>query len=67
MSKPRASGFVADGYLRMYAAIREQVQHEFEEELASANGYWSRFAVRKKMADEISRRMDDVSSPQSLW
>ena len=67
MSESGSSGFVADGYLRMYAAIREQVLREFEEELASANGYWSRFAVRRKMADEIGRRMGEVSSPQSLW
>ena len=67
MSKSGSFGFVADGDVRMSAAIREQVLREFEEELTSANGYWSRFAVRKKMVDEISRRMGEVSSPQSLW
>jgi hypothetical protein len=62
-----SSGFVVDGYFRLCATIRHQVQREFEKELAGAAGYWARVAIKKKMADEVRRRMDEVSSPQSLW
>lgn len=57
-------GFVADGQLRLYAAISEQVQREFKQELADPNRYWT---TREKVREEIKKRMNEVASPQSLW
>ena len=57
-------GFVADGELRLYDAIREQVESEFQQELADSDRYWD---VREKIREEINNRMAQIASPQSLW
>jgi hypothetical protein len=62
-----SSDIAMGGRERLQTAIEEQVQREFEKELGAAQGHWERAAIKKKMAEEVKRRMDEVSSPQSLW
>ena len=62
-----SSGIAVGGRQRLQTAIEEQVQREFQQELAAAQGLWARAAVKKKMAEEVKKRMAEVSSPQSLW
>jgi hypothetical protein len=62
-----SSGIAVGGRERLQTAIEEQVQREFQQELAAAQGHWERAAIKRKMAEEVKKRMNEVSSPQSLW
>ena len=62
-----SSGFSVDGERRLRDALREQVRAEFAAELAATTEHWAHAAVEKKIEDEVTRRMKQVASPQSLW
>jgi hypothetical protein len=62
-----SSGFSPGGERRLREALREQVRAEFAAELAAAIEHWAHDAVEKKIEDEVTRRMKQVASPQSLW
>jgi hypothetical protein len=62
-----SSGFSAGGEQRFRDALREQVRGEFAAELAATTEHWAHATVEKKIEDEITRRMKQVASPQSLW
>jgi hypothetical protein len=62
-----SSRFTADGEQRLCDALGEQVRGEFAAELAAATEYWAHAAVKKKIEDEVKRRMKQVASPQSVW
>jgi hypothetical protein len=60
-------GIAEGGRERLQTAIEGQVQREFQKELAAAEGDWARAAIKRKMKDEVRKRMAEVSSSQSLW
>jgi hypothetical protein len=54
-------------YHERCAAIEAQVKAEYEFQLSTAQGYWGRASIRRKISLEISRRLDSVASPDSLF
>jgi len=64
---PNHHGISACAPLRLHAAIEKEVRKEFAEQLASTTGYWERINLESQIAAEIKRRLNAVSSPQSLW
>ncbi len=66
--KPIASGIVADGPLRLRAAIAEKVWREHEAELEATTDYWKKAALMEKIEKEIKKRIKQSgSSGYALW
>jgi hypothetical protein len=60
-------GIVHDGYSRLRAAVEEEVRREHADELAAATEHWQRAELEEKIQQEVSRRMESLASPYSLW
>ena len=61
------TGITACAPLRLHAAIEKEVRKEFAPQLASTTGYWERIELESQITAEIKRRLNAISSPQSLW
>ena len=65
-----AQRFVADGYYRAYAAnepiVRQEVEVEYAEQLKAAS-FWQRFSLRREMATEIRRRLNEKAPRSALY
>jgi hypothetical protein len=61
------TGISACAPLRLHSAIEKEVRKEFAQKLASTTGYWERINLESQIIAEIKRRLNAVSSPQSLW
>ena len=66
----KKSRFVADGYNRArranVPAIRAEVEQELAAELQTAS-VWQRFVIRRRMTQEIQRRLDKAAPPDALY
>jgi hypothetical protein len=60
-------GIVADGAMRLRAAIEDEVKREYEPELAKAAGHWDKAKIELKIAKEVKKRLNRLASPYSLW
>ena len=61
------NGITACAPQRLHSAIKKEVRKDFAQQLASTTGYWERRELESQITAEIKRRLDAVSSPQSLW
>ena len=61
------NGITACAPRRLHSAIKKEVRKDFAQQLASTTGYWERLQLESQITAEIKRRMDAVSSPESLW
>jgi acyl-CoA reductase-like NAD-dependent aldehyde dehydrogenase len=55
------------GAFRLRKAVKDQVRHKFQPELAAAKTWTERAAVQRKIKDAIDAELKRISSPQSLW
>ena len=60
------NGISACAPLRLHSAIEKDVRKEFAQKLAAITAYEERIKLEIEIAAEIKRRIDAVSSPQSL-
>jgi hypothetical protein len=61
------TGISACAPLRLQDAIEKEVRKEFAPQLASTTSYWDRIELESQITEEIKRRLNAISSPQSLW
>lgn len=61
------NGITACAPRRLHSAIEKEVRKEFAQQLAATTGYWERIKLETEIAAEMKRRIEAVSSPQSLW
>ena len=65
-----ADGIVADGYWRLLAVVDPQVRAEVEAEYAGRleqASFWERRRLKREMAREIKRRVDEKAPPYGLY
>ena len=63
--------FVVDGCDIAHRALRPevtaQVHAEFDDELRNATSWWQRYKIRRRIAQEIARRIDEKAPPEALY
>ena len=66
----RTLRIVADGYYRAYAAnepiVRKEVESEYAERLKAAS-FWQRYSLRREIAAEIDRRLNERAPHSALY
>lgn len=70
MKHAKQAPIVADGHSHARAALIEQVTREVQARYAEAlavAGFWGRLRLRRRMRQEIERRMEELAPDNALY